>query len=63
MDKKRTIDDISNRILTKVTLMLLEMMPAPSCPLKRQQNEWRKMQVIEDVKRKLDEKYNHNQAN
>lgn len=60
MDKKRTIDDISNRILTKVTLMLLEMMPTPSCPLKRQQNEWRKMQVIEDVKRKLDEKYNHN---
>lgn len=62
MDQK-SVNEISSRIISKVSLMLLELMPNPSCPLKRQQNEWRKSQVIEEVKKMLDEKYNLNQTN
>jgi hypothetical protein len=62
MDNK-TVDEISKRVINKVSMMLLELMPNPSCPLRRQQNEWRRQQVIIDVKRKLDEKYNLNKEN
>jgi hypothetical protein len=62
MDNK-TIDEISRRVVAKVSMMMLELMPNPSCPLRRQQNEWRRSQVIEDVKKKLDEKYNTNKTN
>lgn len=58
MTEHKTVNEISNRIISKVSMMLIELLPNPSCPLKRQQNEWRKAQVIDDVKRKLDEKYN-----
>jgi len=56
--EQKSVNEISNRIISKVSMLLLELMPAPSCPLKRQQNEWRKAEVIKDVKKKLDEKYN-----
>jgi len=61
--ENKSVNDISNRIISKVSMLLLELMPTPSCPLKRQQNEWRKSQVIDEVKKKLDEKYNLDKTN
>jgi hypothetical protein len=42
---KLSVEAITARIKNRVELMLLEMLPPPSCALKRQQNDWKKSQV------------------
>lgn len=58
-----TIEEITDRVMKRLTMTLMELLPSPSCPLKRQQNEWKKEQVINEVKKRIDEKYFNNKAN
>lgn len=62
MDTK-SVEEISNRMMSKLAMMMIEMMPDPSCPLRRQRNEWKKTEVIKELKRKLDEKYSIDKTN
>lgn len=58
-----TVEEITDRVMKKVSMMLIELLPTPSCPLKRQQNEWKKEQVMTEIKNRINEKYNLNKAN
>jgi hypothetical protein len=46
MAEERSIEYISVIISNKVKMMLIEMLPEPSCPRKKDQNNWKREQVI-----------------
>lgn len=51
MDK--SIEQISSMISRKVEMMLIELLPEPSCPRKKDQNNWKREQVRKQVSNKL----------
>lgn len=53
MDSK-SIEEIVRIIEKKIAMMLIEQLPRPSCPRKRDHNNWK----IEQVKKTLAERLN-----
>ena len=53
MDSK-SIEEIVRIIESKIKMMLIEQLPNPSCPRKRDHNNWK----IEQVKKTLAERLN-----
>jgi hypothetical protein len=49
MIEPKSIEKIASIINAKINMMLIEQLPTPSCPLKKQHNEWKK----EEVKKSL----------
>lgn len=52
MSDIKSNEQIAETINKKITMLMLEQLPVPSCPLKRQQREWK----IEEIKKMLIEK-------
>jgi hypothetical protein len=50
----KSIEEIVRIIESKIKMMLIEQLPNPSCPRKRDQNNWK----IEQVKKTLAERLN-----
>jgi hypothetical protein len=51
MDK--SIEQITSMIESKITMMLISELPIPSCPLKKQQREWKVEQIKKALANKL----------
>jgi hypothetical protein len=49
----KSVEDIVNICEKKIMIVLLEQLPTPSCPLKKQQNEWKKEQVKQMLSARL----------
>jgi hypothetical protein len=43
---ERSIEEISRIICNKIQMILIEQLPEPSCPRKKDQNNWKREQVI-----------------
>ena len=54
MTETKSIEQIVSMIENKITMLLIEHLPNPSCPRKRDQNNWK----IEQVKITLAERLN-----
>ena len=54
MIEEKSISEIVSIIEKKILFIILEQLPTPSCPRKKQQNEWK----IEQVKLRLAQKLN-----
>lgn len=54
MIEEKSISEIVSIIERKILFIILEQLPTPSCPRKKQQNEWK----IEQVKLRLAQKLN-----
>ena len=52
MTETKSIEEIVNIIEKKVKMIIIEQLPNPSCPRKRDQNNWK----IEQVKKILAER-------
>jgi hypothetical protein len=50
----KSIEEIVRIIDSKITMMLIEQLPNPSCPRKRDHNNWK----IDQVKKTLAERLN-----
>jgi len=50
---EKSIEAISAMITKKVSMMLIELLPEPSCPRKRDQNNWKRDQVKKIVANNL----------
>jgi hypothetical protein len=50
---EKSIEQISSMIEKKISLMLISELPVPSCPLKKQQREWK----VEQIKKALANKF------
>jgi hypothetical protein len=50
----KSIEEIVRIIESKITMMLIEQLPNPSCPRKRDHNNWK----IDQVKKTLAERLN-----
>jgi hypothetical protein len=51
MDK--SIEQITSIIESKITMILISELPVPSCPLKKQQREWKVEQIKKALANKL----------
>lgn len=49
----KSVEQISNIILSKISMIILSELPNPDCPLKRQQNEWKKSEVKKAIIKRL----------
>jgi len=54
MTETKSIEEIARIIESKIKMMLIEQLPNPSCPRKRDHNNWK----IEQVKKTLAERLN-----
>jgi hypothetical protein len=54
MTETKSIEEIVSIIERKIAMMIIEQLPNPSCPRKRDQNNWK----IEQVKITLAERLN-----
>ena len=54
MTETKSIEEIASIIERKIAMMIIEQLPNPSCPRKRDQNNWK----IEQVKITLAERLN-----
>ena len=52
--ESKSIEEIVRIIESKIAMMLIEQLPNPSCPRKRDHNNWK----IEQVKKTLAERLN-----
>jgi len=52
--ESKSIEEIVRIIENKITMILIEQLPNPSCPRKRDHNNWK----IEQVKKTLAERLN-----
>jgi len=50
---EKSIEQITQMIHSKITMILISELPVPSCPLKKQQREWK----VEQVKKALANKF------
>jgi DNA-binding HxlR family transcriptional regulator len=50
---ERSVEEVVSRIESKIFMLMLEMLPDPSCPRKKQQNEWKKDQVKKMLSQRL----------
>ena len=55
MSDKKSIEQIVSIIEKKIMFTLMEELPTPSCPRKRQQNEWK----VDQVKKTLAARLGH----
>ena len=55
MNEPKSIEAIVSMIEKKIMFTLMEELPAPTCPRKRQQNEWK----IDQVKKTLAARLGH----
>jgi hypothetical protein len=55
MDKK-SVEEIAKIIERKMTMIILEELPTPSCNLKRQHNDWKIEQVYRILRDRLTSK-------
>ena len=53
MNSNKSVDEIVSIIEKKIFLILMQELPDPSCPLIKQQNEWKKNQVKETLSARL----------
>jgi len=44
-----TINETAEKVAFKVNMLVESLLPTPSCPLKREQNKWKQMQVKNKV--------------
>lgn len=51
--EQKSNEQIIGIIERKIEMLLMEQLPAPSCPLKRQHNEWKKEQIRKALAEKL----------
>jgi hypothetical protein len=50
---EKSIEQITQIIHSKIALMLISELPVPSCPLKKQQRDWKVEQVKKGLANKL----------
>ena len=50
---EKSIEQITQMIHSKISLMLISELPVPSCALKKQQREWKVEQVKKALANKL----------
>lgn len=50
---EKSIEQITGMIENKITMILISELPVPSCPLKKQQREWKVEQVKKALLNKL----------
>jgi hypothetical protein len=55
MNETKSIEQIVSIIEKKIMFTLMEELPTPSCPRKRQQNEWK----VDQVKKTLAARLGH----
>lgn len=56
MIEEKSIAEIVSIIEKKILFVILEQLPTPSCPRKKQQNEWKIKQVKLRLAQKLNDK-------
>ena len=49
----KSIEQISDIVFNKIFMTILSELPNPDCPLKRQQNEWKKSEVKRAIIKRL----------
>jgi hypothetical protein len=54
--EKKSIEEIAKIIERKMTMIILEELPTPSCNLKRQHNDWKIEQVYRILRDRLTSK-------
>jgi len=50
---EKSVEQITRMIESKITMILISELPVPSCPLKKQQREWK----VEQIKKSLANKF------
>ena len=50
---EKSIEQITQMIESKITMILISELPVPSCPLKKQQREWKVEQIKKSLANKL----------
>jgi len=50
---EKSIEQITGMINNKITMILISELPVPSCPLKKQQREWKVEQIKKALANKL----------
>jgi hypothetical protein len=54
--EKKSVEEIAKIIERKMTMIILEELPTPSCNLKRQHNDWKIEQVYRILRDRLTSK-------
>lgn len=54
MSNNKSIEEIVAIIEKKIMMVLIQELPDPSCPLKRQQNNWKKDEVKKTLSARLE---------
>ena len=49
----KSIEQIADIVCGKIFMTILSELPNPDCPLKRQQNEWKKSEVKKAIIKRL----------
>jgi len=50
---EKSIEQITQMLHSKITMLLISELPVPSCPLKKQQREWKVEQINKALANKL----------
>jgi hypothetical protein len=50
---EKSIEQITQMLHSKITMILISELPVPSCPLKKQQREWKVEQIKKSLANKL----------
>jgi len=50
---EKSIEQITQMIDSKITMILISELPVPSCPLKKQQRDWKVEQIKKSLANKL----------
>ena len=50
---EKSIEQISTMIHSKISMIIISELPVPSCPLKKQQREWKVEQIKKELVNKL----------
>ena len=50
---EKSIEQITQMLQSKISMILISELPVPSCPLKKQQREWKVEQVKKALANKL----------
>jgi len=50
---EKSIEQITQMLHSKISLILISELPVPSCPLKKQQRDWKVEQIKKSLANKL----------
>jgi hypothetical protein len=50
---EKSIEQITQIVHSKISMILISELPVPSCPLKKQQREWKVEQIKKSLANKL----------